>query len=119
MPTSWLDRDIPLGLLRPSALRWTDRRSGDILLAKCAKEDHALWRAVGLANWLVCLIVFALLMRYGGRSLGATFVLAAVVHIAIVLGWDLATGEVRTSAIQWTGIVLAAAGVLLMEWGAQ
>lgn len=74
---------------------------------------------VGPVNWLVCLMVFATLLRYGGRSLRATFVLAGVVHIAIVLGWDFATGEVRSSTIEWTGIALATAGVVLMEWGAE
>ena len=50
---------------------------GDISLAKWAKEDHPIWLAVGLASWLVCLILFAMLIRHSGRSLGVTFTLTA------------------------------------------
>ena len=91
--------------------------SGDILLAKWAKDYRPIWLAAGLASWLVCLILFAMLIRHSGRSLGVTFTLSAVVHIVVVLGWDLAQGETQTSTLEWTGIALAVAGVVLIEFG--
>lgn len=90
---------------------------GDIWLAKWAKEDRPVWLATGLMSWLVCLILFAMLIRHSGRSVGVTFTLSAVVHIAIVLGWDLSTGEAQTSKLEWAGIAIAMAGVVLVEYG--
>lgn len=90
---------------------------GDIWLAKWAKEDRPVWLATGLTSWLVCLILFAMLIRHSGRSVGVTFTLSAVVHIVVVLGWDLAQGETQTSTLEWTGIALAMAGVVLIEFG--
>ncbi len=90
---------------------------GDISLAKWAKEDRPIWLVMGLVSWLSCLILFAMLIRHSGRSLAVTFTLSAVVHIVMVLGWDLAQGETQTSKIEWAGIALAIVGVVLIEWG--
>ena len=90
---------------------------GDILLAKWAKADRWFWMTAGLGSWFACLMIFALLMRYGGRTLGVTFTLSAVVHVAVVLGWDLAMGETKATLAQWVGIGLAVAGVMLIEAG--
>ncbi len=92
---------------------------GDILLAHWAKVNRPLWMAAGLGVWGVCLLLFALLMRHGGRSLGVTFTLSAVIHVALVLGWDLVMGETKATLTQWVGIGLAVAGVLLIEAGAE
>jgi len=46
-----------------------------------------------------------------------TFTLSAVIHVAIVLGWDLVMGETKATLAQWVGIGLAVAGVLLIEAG--
>lgn len=91
--------------------------AGDILLAQWAKVNRPIWMAAGLGVWGVCLVLFALLMRHGGRSLGVTFTLSAVVHMAVVLGWDLAMGETKATLAQWVGIALAVVGVVLIEAG--
>lgn len=90
---------------------------GDISLAKWAKEDRPIWLVIGLVSWLACLILFAMLIRHSGRSLAVTFTLSAVVHIVVVLGWDLAQGETQTSKLEWAGIALAMIGVVLIECG--
>lgn len=91
--------------------------AGDILLARWAKTPRPFWIITGFISWFVCLSLFAALMRYGGRSLGVTFTLSAVTQCVVVLGWDLCTNDLRTSARLWVGIVLAIAGLMLMEWG--
>lgn len=91
--------------------------AGDILLAQWAKVNRPIWMAAGLGVWGICLLLFALLMRHGGRSLGVTFTLSAVIHVALVLGWDLVMGETKATLAQWVGIGLAVAGVLLIEAG--
>ena len=91
--------------------------AGDILLARWARDSRPLWMAAGLGSWCVCLILFALLMRHGGRTLGVTFTLSAVVHVAVVLGWDLLMGEAKTTIAQWVGVALAIAGIVLIEAG--
>jgi len=90
--------------------------AGDILLYRWAISYQNRWLAAGLCSWLICLIVFGLLLRHAERSLGATFVLAAVVHIVAVLGWEWRYGDRSWSWMEMTGIGMAAAGVVLIEW---
>lgn len=40
-----------------------------------------------------------------------------MVHVAVVLGWDLAMGETKATLAQWVGIGLAMVGVVLIEAG--
>ncbi len=91
--------------------------AGDILLYRWAISCQTRWLAAGLCMWLICLIVFGLLLRHAERTLGATFVLAAVVHIVAVLGWEWRHGDRSLSWMEMTGIVLAAVGVVLIELG--
>jgi drug/metabolite transporter superfamily protein YnfA len=91
--------------------------AGDIWLYRWATSYQARWLAAGLFSWLVSLIVFGLLLRHAERSLGVTFVLAAVVHIVAVLGWEWRNAHSHLSWLESTGIVLAIVGVVLIEFG--
>jgi hypothetical protein len=91
--------------------------AGDISLYRWAKSSRLGWLAFGMASWIVSLLLFALLLRHGERSLGATFVLAAVIHVGVVLGWEWFRGESNTSTLLWVGLVMAAVGIVLIELG--
>lgn len=91
--------------------------TGDIWLHRWATSHQTRWLVAGLCLWLISLIVFGLLLRHAERSLGVTFVLAAVVHIVAVLGWEWRHGDRSLSGLETIGIVLAALGVVLIEWG--
>lgn len=89
--------------------------AGDVLLYRWATEHHNGWLAAALSIWAFSLVLFGLLIRWGGRTLGLTFVLAAVVHTALILSWDIATSSQRLSRMEWVGLTLAVLGVLLIE----
>ena len=89
---------------------------GDIWLYRWAQSNRPLWFVSGLASWLISLILFALLMRSKPRSLSVTFVLIAVVHTAVVLGWDHFSEGTQLSRNEIAGALLAIAGVLLIEF---
>lgn len=91
--------------------------AGDLLLYRWATARHNGWLAGALSSWIVSLILFGLLLRWSGRTLGVTFVLAAVVHTAIILSWDAIKSGRRLSLLEWAGLALAMAGVLFIEWG--
>jgi len=93
--------------------------AGDICLYRWAKSQVNSWMLAGLGSWLVCLVLFALLLRFSSRTLGVSFVLAAAIHTVAVLSWDWIGSESRLSTLTWMGIVVTAVGVLLIEIGLQ
>lgn len=89
---------------------------GDLLIYQWAKQGGAKWIVSGLAFWFVGLTLFGVVLRCG-NSLGFTFVLSAVVHIILVLGWDLLVEKTQISRLEMLGLLVAVLGILLMEVG--
>ena len=70
----------------------------------------------GVLAWMVSLACFAALMRCGTKPLRTAFVLCAVIHVCVVFAWDRVSQQVnRGTALEWVGVVLAVAAVLLIE----
>lgn len=90
---------------------------GDVCLYRGAKGSQLFWLVMGLASWLVCLLLFAAVLRWGGRSFSVTFVLSAIIHILIVIAWDLFTQKTKLSSLEYVGVVLAVSGILCIELG--
>jgi len=91
--------------------------AGDILLYQWAKLARGGWLAAALACWLVSAVLFGLLLRHGGRGLSVSFVLVAVLHVVLVLGWDCAFGGGRLNRWELAGVALGVAAIVALEWG--
>ena len=89
---------------------------GDVSLYRWAQHQHIGALLAGMLSWGISLLLFAGLLRYGHRSLGATFILSAVIHIVAVLGYEYFASNRATSRLEWMGLLLAAAGILLIEY---
>ncbi len=90
---------------------------GDVWLYRWGRYRESLSLLIGMSSWIVCLITFGLLVRYGDRSLSATFILGTIVHILFVVGWDYFRESSRLGWIETSGVALAVFGIFLLEWG--
>lgn len=91
--------------------------AGDILLYQWAKSSRAGWLVAALASWLVSVLLFGLLLKYGGRGLSVSFAMAAVLHIAMVLTWDFWFVGSRLNRLELAGLALAVVAVVVIEIG--
>ena len=90
--------------------------AGDLVLYRWSKSNELWELLLGLLLWIVSLVAFGYLLRYGGRSLSVVFILTAVAHSLIVLGWDIFSVSRRVSFAEGIGIGTALVGVLIIEW---
>lgn len=91
--------------------------AGDVFIYRWAKSNQLQWMVFGQLSWILCITLFGLAMRIGSRSLSVTFVVTALIHIAVVLGWDLFMQRTKISTIESVGLVLAVIGVVCLEVG--
>ena len=88
---------------------------GDVFIYRWANNDKLLMLASGAASWILCLYLFGLYCRASTRPLSIAFTLTAVVHIAIVVGWDVAAHGTRLNRLEWLGVALPSPGGLGIE----
>lgn len=88
---------------------------GDVFIYRWAGNGKFLMLASGAASWILCLYLFGLYCRASPRPLSIAFTLTAVVHIAIVVGWDVVAHGTRLTRLEWLGVALATIGVLVIE----
>lgn len=88
---------------------------GDIGLYRWSQTGASKQFVIGMASWLSCLLLFAGVFKITPRPLSLVFVTVAVIHVAVVLGWDFFIEGTRLSSRETLGLILAVAGLMMME----
>lgn len=91
--------------------------SGDILIFRWSKSASPTDLMLSLGSWTISLVLFGLLLRWSGRSLGLTFIVAAVLHTLLILLWDVLAEKTRWTTLELIGILVAVTGVIITEVG--
>jgi len=91
--------------------------AGDILIFRWSKSASSVDLLLSLGSWTISLVLFGLLLRWSGRTLGLTFIVAAVLHTLLILLWDVFAEKTRWTTLELVGIVVAVTGVIITEVG--
>jgi uncharacterized membrane protein YhhN len=91
--------------------------AGDIWLYRGARAGSSLQLALGLASWLVSLLMFAGLVRSSDCTLSVAFVLSAAIHVAVVVGFDFLMESPSLTLFERLGVVITIVGILCIEFG--
>ena len=90
---------------------------GDLWIYKWAVSQKPLWLVAASVVWLASLILFGIMIRLDSRSFSAAFMLVSLFHAVVVVLCDLALFGGRLNRVEWLGMLLALASVLVLEFG--
>lgn len=90
---------------------------GDIFIYRWSRSGASFDMALSLLSWAVSLILFGLFLRWSQRSLGPMFVVAATVHTALILLWDILVEKNTWTVQELIGIILGIVAIALVEMG--
>ena len=88
---------------------------GDLWIYKWAVGHKPGWLVAASVVWLASLILFGVMLRLDSRSFSAAFMLVSVFHAVVVVACDVVFFGGRLNRVEWFGMALALASVLVLE----
>ena len=88
---------------------------GDLWIYKWAVSQKPGWLVAASVVWLASLILFGVMLRLDSRSFSAAFMLVSVFHAVVVVACDVVFFGGRLNRVEWFGMALALASVLVLE----
>lgn len=89
--------------------------AGDIGLFRWAKAPRTTTLTMALSAWLIGIGLFAIFLRRSTTSFTTAFVVVTIAQTLLVVGYDVCFERYRPTWPEVLGVVLAIAGVTLLE----
>lgn len=90
---------------------------GDVAIYRWASKEGTRWLPFSFALWVISVVFFGFYLRLSGMAFSFSVVLALIVHIAIVAGYDAFVVKAQLSAMQWAALFIGVASVVMYELG--
>lgn len=90
---------------------------GDIALYRWSKSETHWWLAASCLLWMASITFFGFYLRWTANTFSFAVILAMIVQIIIVMGYDILVLRTKMNTLQWVGMLLGVLAIVIHQLG--